>query len=574
MRRAGAVPIVCAAVLLGCVAAGPLDRLPGPRKPKLPHTVSARTPADLVILNASIYTAARPARAQAMAVRGGRIVAVGSNRDVTPYLGSQTEIWDIPGRAVLPGLIDSHGHMKSLGDQLATVDLVGTKSYPQVIERVTQRARRIPAGDWVLGRGWDQNDWPVEAMPTHQPLSAAVPDHPVSLERIDGHALLVNRMALDRAGITARTPDPPGGLIERDARGEPTGVLLDNAASLIENRIADPGPEERERRLLEAMRACARAGLTMVHDAGIGRATLAAYRDLLSKNEFPIRIYAMASAGDSLAEDLFRRGCEVGDRLTVRAIKVVDDGALGSRGALLSAPYSDRPGHVGLERWSVDSLARLCVRARESGLQMRVHAIGDLANTHTLDAFEKALAGEPHPELRWAIEHCQVVRPADVERFARDGIVASMQPTHATSDGPWAEERLGPTRIRWAYAWRRFLRAGVPIASGSDFPVESERPLLGLYAAITRRDLDGKLPRAGWRPEERMSKDEALRSFTYWGAWLAFQEGDLGSLEVNKLADFVVVDPDPLEGGPEMLTKSLVMKTVVGGKVVWDAKKP
>ena len=567
-------PVAVAGWSAAVVIGAPAERLPGPRRPQLPSSVSSRTPADLVILNARIYTAAVPFRAQAMAVSHGRIVAVGSNQSVASYLGPRTEIWDIPGRAVLPGLIDSHGHMEGLGEKLAIVDLTGTKSYAEVIARVVARARQMPRGDWVLGSGWDQNDWPVEAMPTHDSLSAAVPDHPVSLERVDGHALLVNRMALAAARIGRRTEGPAGGLIERDARGEPTGVLVDNAAALVESVIPKPSPAERERRLLEAMRACSRAGLTMVHDAGIGRATLAAYRALLARDEFPIRIYAMASATDSLTEDLLRLGRELGDRFTLRAIKVFYDGALGSRGAFLSEPYSDRPVHFGIERTQVDDLARLAARAREAGFQMRVHAIGDLANTRVLDAYERAFDDGPHPELRWAIEHCQVVRPGDIRRFARDGIVASMQPTHATSDGPWAQERLGPVRIRWSYAWRKFLSAGVRFASGSDFPVESEKPLLGLYAAITRRDLDRKLPRAGWRPEERLSREEALKSFTIWGAYLAFQEQDLGSLETGKLADFVVVDPDPFEGRPEALLGCVVMKTVVGGQVVWNAEKP
>ena len=545
-----------------------------PRKPRLPGTISSRTPADLVVLNTRIYTAATPARAEAMAVLHGRIVAIGSQSTVLPYIGAHTVVWDLPGRAILPGLIDSHGHMASLGEKLAIVDLVGTRSYEEVVARVAERARQVPKGDWVLGRGWDQNDWAVEAMPVHDPLSAATPDHPVSLERVDGHALLVNRLALARAGIDRNTVAPAGGMIERKPDGQPTGVLVDNATDLIEARIPAPSPAELERRLSAAMTACARAGLTMVHDAGIGRATWRAYHQLLDRGQFPIRVYAMASAGDSLARDLLVHGRQLGDHLTLRTIKVVYDGALGSRGAFLTEPYSDRPDHSGVERWSVDSLARLAIEARAAGVQVRTHAIGDAANTRTLNAYERAFDDGPHPELRWAIEHCQVVRPEDIRRFARDGIVASMQPTHATSDGPWAEQRLGRTRIRWSYAWRQFLRAGVRFASGSDFPVESERPMLGLYAAVTRRDLDGKLPKGGWRPEERLTKDEALKSFTLWGAWLAFQEHDLGSLEMNKMADFVIMDPDPLVGRPEAMLGSVVMKTVVGGKVVYDAEKP
>ena len=570
--RLAGVALVALALLWSGDAGAQVPRTP--RRPTLPGTISARTPADLVVINSRIYTAAIPARAEAMAVYKGKIVAVGTNHAVLPYIGSKTVVWDLPGRAVLPGLIDSHGHMTGLGERLAIVDLVGTTSYAEVIEKVKARAAQVPKGDWVLGRGWDQNDWRNQAMPTHDSLSAATPDHPVSLERIDGHALLINRLALRRAGIGRNTVSPAGGIVERFPNGDPTGVLVDNAASLVEGKIPAASSVELERRLRDAMRACARAGLTMVHDAGIGRRTHRAYTALDKRKEMPIRIYAMASIGDSLATDVLARGRQVGDFYTLRAIKGVYDGALGSRGALLSEPYSDRPGHSGVERIAEKELARWCAQARDKGIQMRVHAIGDAANTRVLNAYESAFSDGPHPELRWAVEHAQVVRPSDVRRFARLGIVASMQPTHATSDGPWAEQRLGRTRVRWSYTWRQFLRAGVRFASGSDFPVESERPLLGLYAAVTRRDLDGKLPRSGWRPEERLSKDEALKSFTLWGAWLAFRERELGSLEVNKLADFVVMDPDPLAGRPELIPGSIVMKTVVGGQVVYDAEKP
>ena len=535
--------------------------------------VTSSTPADLVIRHAAIHTAATRPRAEAMAVRAGRIVAVGSERAVEKLIGPRTQVWDLAGQAVLPGLVDSHGHLASLGERLAIVDLNGTTSYDEVITRVAERAGRTPKGEWILGRGWDQNDWPVHAMPQHEALSRAVPDHPVSLERVDGHALLVNRRALELARVTRDTPNPAGGLIEHDGAGEPTGVLVDNAGDLVESILPPPNAEERERRLLEAMRACARAGLTMVHDAGIGRETYAAYRALLRRGEFPIRVYAMVSAGGGLLEDALERGPETRDRFTLRAVKAVFDGALGSRGALLSASYSDRPSHVGLERWSADSLARLASHARSRGFQMRVHAIGDLANTRTLDAYQQAFDGRPHPELRWAVEHAQIVRPEDIRRFARLGVIASMQATHATSDGPWAEDRLGPERIRWSYAWRQFLDRGVRFTNGSDFPVESENPLLGLYAAITRRDLDGRLPHEGWRVEERLTPAEALKSFSLWGAYAAFRERDLGSLEVGKLADFVVLDRDPFAGPAETLLEAKVLRTVVAGETVYEAER-
>jgi hypothetical protein len=391
---------------------------------------------------------------------------------------------------------------------------------------------------------------------------------------VDGHALLLNRRALELAHITRDTPDPQGGEIVRDEQGEPTGVLVDKAEDLVTVVIPPLTPAEREARLLSAMRECARYGLTLVGDAGIGPETYAAYRALLARGEFPIRINAMADADGSLVDTLLARGPETGDRLMLRAIKAIADGALGSRGALLSADYSDQPGHRGLETFPFDSLERLAARALGKHLQLRVHCIGDLANTKTLDAFERVFAGRPHPELRWAVEHAQVVKPEDIRRFARLGIVTSMQATHATSDGSWAGERLGPERVKWSYAWRQFLDAKVRFANGSDFPVESANPMLGLYASVTRCDLEGRLPAGGWRPEERLTPDEALLSFSLWGAWLAFREHDLGSLEIGKQADFIVVDRDVIAGPSSGIPHARVLRTVVAGETVYEAAEP
>jgi predicted amidohydrolase YtcJ len=348
-------------------------------------------------------------------------------------------------------------------------------------------------------------------------------------------------------------------------------VLVDKAEDLVTAVIPPLAPAQREQRLLAAMRECARFGLTLVGDAGIGPETYAAYRALLARGEFPIRIYAMADAESPLVDTLLADGPRTGDRLTLRAVKVIADGALGSRGALLSADYSDQPGWRGLETFPHDSLRRLAARARAGHLQVRVHCIGDLANTRTLDAFEQAFEGRPHAELRWAIEHAQVVKPEDIRRFARLGIVASMEATHATSDGSWAEERLGPERVKWSYAWRQFLDAHVRFVNGSDFPVESPNPMLGLYASVTRRDLEGRLPADGWRPEERLTPEEALRSFSLWGAWLAFREHDLGSLEIGKQADFVVVDRDVIGGPAREIPPARVLRTVVAGQTVYEA---
>jgi hypothetical protein len=557
-----AAAITLMLVVLTHVHAGALA---GPRVP----------PADLVIRGAVIHTAvARVSRATAMAIRDGRIVQIGNEPSVSPLIGADTRVLDLNGLTVLPGLVDSHGHMLGLGGLLAEADVTGTSSYAAVVESVRVRAARTPAGEWVQGRGWDQNDWAEKSFPQHAVLSAAVPEHPVAITRVDGHALLVNRRALELAHITRDTPDPPGGEILHDASGEPTGVLVDNAEDLVTALIPPLSPAQREERLLAAMRECARYGLTMVGDAGIGRETWDAYQALLARGTFPIRINAMASVPGDLADEVLARGPQNGDRLMLRALKLVADGALGSRGALLSADYSDQAGHRGLETFPFDSLERVAVRARAKGLQVRVHCIGDLANTKTLDAFEHAFGGQPRPALRWAIEHAQVVRPEDIRRFARLGVVASMQATHATSDGPWAERRLGPERVNWSYAWRQFLDAGARFADGSDFPVESVNPMLGLYAAITRRDLAGELPAGGWRPQERLTAGEALRSFTIAGAWLAFRDRDLGSLEIGKQADFIVVDHDPVLGAPADLPQTRVLRTVVAGETVYEAPAP
>jgi predicted amidohydrolase YtcJ len=560
------------ALSLVVLAHGYGSGLAGPRVP----------PADLVVRGAVIHTAAArmpdpsPGRVPptAMAIRHGRIVQIGNEPSVAPLIGAGTKVLDLNGLTVLPGLVDSHGHVLGLGGLLAEVDVTGTASYAAVVESVRVRAARTAAGEWIQGRGWDQNDWAEKSFPQHAALSVAVPDHPVAITRVDGHALLVNRRALELAHITRDTPDPPGGEILHDASGEPTGVLVDNAEDLVTALIPPLSPAQREARLLAAMRECARYGLTMVGDAGIGRETWDAYQALLARGTFPIRINAMASVPGDLADELLERGPQSGDRLMLRALKLVADGALGSRGALLSADYSDQAGHRGLETFPFDSLERVAVRARAKGLQVRVHCIGDLANTKTLDAFERVFGGQPRPALRWAIEHAQVVRPEDVRRFGRLGVVASMQATHATSDGPWAERRLGPERVKWSYAWRQFLDAGARFADGSDFPVESVNPMLGLYAAITRRDLKGELPAGGWRPEERLTPGEALQSFSIWGAWLAFRERDLGSLEIGKQADFIVVDHDPILGAPADIPKARVLRTVVAGETVYEAPAP
>ncbi|HET6201783.1 MAG TPA: amidohydrolase [Planctomycetota bacterium] len=521
-------------------------------------------PADLVLRAGKIHTvhAARPA-AKALAVRGGRIVAVGEEADVAPLLGPQTAILEFPGATVVPGLIDAHAHFASLGQSLETVDLVGTKSFEEVVARVAARARETPKGRWVIGRGWDQNDWEKKEFPDHRALSAAVPENPVWLSRIDGHAGLANAAAMALAGLDPSAADPPGGKVHRFPDGSPTGVFVDDARGLVARKVPGPSKEDLRRWILRAQEECLKAGLTGVHDAGVGEETIATYRELADSGELRLRVYAMFS-GDAVPPDRWSALHEVGRRgvLTARAIKIVADGALGSRGAALLEDYADDPGNRGLLTTPPERVEALCGEALARDIQVCVHAIGDRGNRLVLDAFEKVWEGKPRPDLRWRIEHAQVVSLEDLPRFARLGVIPSMQPTHATSDGPWAPARVGPERMKGAYAWRRFLDAGCRIAAGSDFPVESPDPRKGLFAAITREPESGGAP---FDASQRMTPEEALRSFTLDAAAAAFEEKEKGSLEPGKLADFVVLDRDPLAVAPREILAARVLATFVGG---------
>jgi predicted amidohydrolase YtcJ len=521
--------------------------------------------ADLVITGARIYTldAARPT-ASALAARNGRIVYVGD--DASAPIGAGTRHIDAHGAAIVPGFIDSHAHMQSLGDELETFDLRSVKSVDEVAAVVRNDAARRKPGEWIRGRGWDQTNWGGR-FPSAEDLTAAAPANPVYLSRVDGHAAWVNRQALALAGITAQTPDPPGGRLVRTAAGEPTGVLIDAATALVARRIPPPTSAQIRSRIAGAARQCARVGLTTVHDAGIASEELEAYRDLIAHRELPVRVYAMIWGAGDLWRRYLQRGPEIGERLTVRSIKLMADGALGSRGAALMEPYSDDPGNTGLMMLTGGEIEQVAREAKAHGFQVATHAIGDRANRTVLEAYGAALGGTNG--LRFRIEHAQVVAPADFELFRRFSIVASIQSTHATSDMRWAEARLGPIRVKGAYAWRRFLDLGVPLANGSDFPVESPNPLLGFYAAITRQDRNGE-PVAGWFPDQRLTRQEALRSWTLGGAYAGFEEDNKGSLAVGKLADFVVLSADIMTVPPREILNTRVTMTVVGGEVVYS----
>lgn len=521
--------------------------------------------ADLAIVHARIHTVnPKQPEASAIAIAKGVIVAVGE--DVSRYIGPRTNVIDAHGATVLPGLIDSHGHMEALGESLENLDLRGMTSERAIADKVRAEAAKRKPGEWIRGDAWDQNLWDSKQFPTAASISAAAPNNPVALARVDGHALWVNRKAMEIADLNRATADPAGGRIMRDANGNPTGVLLDRARALVDAKIPPPTDEQVERRLLRAAQECARFGLTTVHDAGVPQQTIDAYRSLIEKNELPIHVYAMIQNQPELIDAWLARGPETGDWLTVRAIKLIADGALGSRGAALIEPYTDDPTNRGLlilDRAFIRSVAE---RAIKRGFQVNTHAIGDRTNHETLLAYADALKG-PNGK-RFRIEHAQVVAPNDFAMFGRYDIIASMQPTHATSDMPWAEARLGSERIRGAYAWQTFLQLGIHVPGGSDFPVESPNPIWGLYAAITRQDKQGNPP-GGWFPDQRMSREEALESWTIEGAYAAFEEKKKGSLEAGKMADLIMVSGDPMTVPASEIWKLRVTMTIAGGRIVY-----
>ena len=506
-------------------------------------------------------------------MEGGRIVALVPPGDAGAWRRSAAEVVDVAGAHLYPGFTESHGHLVGYGASIEQVDLRDAATFAEVVERVRQAAAQVLPGTWVAGRGWDQNRWPEKAFPNNAALSAAVPDHPVVLRRVDGHALLTNARGLAAAGITAATKDPPGGRILRDAAGSPTGVLVDAAEDLLDRAVPAPTAADVERRVLLACNDLAAAGITEFHDAGTSRNELAVLRKLEGERRLPVRVYAMLDGSDDqLLDGEFAAGARVtrDGMLAVRAVKLFADGALGSRGAWLSQPYGDEPTTRGLEVTPEVRLADVIRRAAKAGFQPCVHAIGDAAVTRVLDLYERELG--PHGDtLRPRIEHAQVVRPADVPRFVELGVIASVQPTHCTSDMPWAPARLGPERITWAYRWRSLLAAGARLCLGSDVPVESPDPRLGLWAAVTRRTPQGT-PAEGWNVAEALTPAEAVAGYTSWASYAAFEENWRGALVVGNAADLTVFDRDLERGEAAEILQAQVLRTVVAGRDVFVAR--
>lgn len=523
----------------------------------------------MLLTNARVYTLDRENRtADTVVIRDGRIAFAGRRQEVNPAVGE--EIIDLEGKVLLPGFVDSHAHLIGLARGGMSLNVSGATSVEEIAAKVAEAARERPRGGWITGRGWDQSRWPGGDFPTHLPITNAAPQHPVSLTRVDGHASLLNAAAMQAAGISRDTQDPPGGRLLRDADGEPTGVLIDLAQDMVRTVIPEPSDAETDAAIEKAIAACLRVGLVGVQEMGIGLETVEAYKRLIERGRFPFRNYAAVMGRSRTAWPYFReRGPEIdpSGRLTLRAVKFIADGALGSRGAAMHEPYADEPGNTGLMLMEPAEIEHLTREAAAAGFQPCIHAIGDRANTAVLDAFEAVLAEHPGEDRRFRVEHAQLLRTADIPRFRRLGVLPSMQQTHCTSDLRWAEGRLGTERLEGAYAWRSLLDTGVVIPGGSDFPVEEPDPLHGVHAGVTRRPREGDDP--NWQPEQRMTRLEAIRSFTTWAAYGAFEEEIAGSIEAGKRADLVLLDDDPFTCEEERIASIPVVMTIVAGEVVY-----
>jgi hypothetical protein len=534
-----------------------------------------RQPVDLVLTNGVIHTVdEKNPTAQAIAIAGDRIVFVGSNAAAQNWVSGQTRVVDLGGKTVVPGLIDSHYHFQGVGKRAFDLNLDGCKSLDEFLSRIQNWTTGKQPGDWITGRGWMEEDWPDKKFPTRTELDRIVPELPVYLNRADGHMALVNSKALEIAGITEATPNPAGGEILKDPRGKLNGLLVDKAMSLVNRHIPSNSAEMQEKFALQANAVALAYGLTTIHDAGSGWETINLWKRLYNEGKMQIRIYEFVRGPGNDVETLLQKGAEIGlfeNHLTIRGIKISIDGALGSRGAALLENYSDENTH-GLFLWQDDQVYPTIKAATEKGLQVAIHAIGDAANRKVLDLYERAFSEVPIEKRkiadpRFRIEHAQIVDPTDIPRFKKLGVIPSMEASHAIGDLHFAIRRLGLNRLSGAYAWRTFIDQGNYIAGGSDAPVEEGNPMLEFYASVARRDTTG-FSTAGWHPELRMTRAEALQSLTIWGAMAALEEDLKGSLAPGKLADLVVLDRDLMTAPEKELFQIKVLLTMVGGKIV------
>jgi predicted amidohydrolase YtcJ len=555
-------------------------------------------PADLLLVDARVYTLAwgdpapdgtpaadapyAPDRgwrpdAQAVAVRDGRIVFVGDGDEGRRYAGPDTEVLDVAGATVLPGLVDSHTHVAELGALLSRVNLVGVETEEEAVALAVQRANQVPAGTWIVGAGWDEGAW-ADRYPDMELLSEQVPDHPVYLRGLHGFAGWANRMALEAAGIDGSTEAPVGGEIRKDARGRPTGLVLNRAIELLDDAIPAPTPEQLQDQIVAGLEEMARSGFVTVHEAGVSAEAMEAFTALESQGRLPIRVYAMLSGRDTALLGGWEQtgpDRDADSMLRTRSVKAYYDGALGSRGARLLEDYSDRPGHRGVSGEGYGFDQRWASRMMAAGFQIGIHAIGDAGNRETLDFIESVYRDAPTARAnRNRIEHAQVLHSDDFARLAGLDLIASMEPPHAVEDMAWAEDRLGPQRIAGAYAWRTMREVGVPLIFNSDLPGSDWSVFYGLHAAVTRRN-KALEPSGGWVPEQSMTPEEALRAYSTWAAFSAFVEAQTGVIEPGRWADLTVITVDPFGLGaenPAGLLDGEVVATVVDGRVVY--RKP
>lgn len=543
-------------------------------------------PADLVIRGGKIYTVSSENNiVEAVAVKGNRIVFVGDETVAKAYIGDNTRVIELAGKTVTPGFIEGHGHLMGVGYNELDLDLMDAKSFDELIARVREAASKAKPGQWIIGRGWHQDKWEtkpsrmIKGFPLHDQLSAVTPDNPVFLQHASGHAGFANAKAMEIAGINLlskeriKAGEGDGGEILRDEHGNPTGLFNERAQALIADHIPQNSPDRDRQALDLALKACLRNGITSFHDAGASREEIALYHKFKEENNLTVRLYVMITGGDrELVYERLRKGPEIDTTgwLTVRSVKLHCDGALGSRGAWLLEPYTDRPDFNGMATLSMDTVLKTAREALKAGFQVCSHAIGDRANREVLDRYELALKENPVKDHRFRIEHAQHIDPADLPRFANLGVIPAMQAIHMSSDRPWAIDRLGEKRIvEGAYMWQSLLKSGAKIINGTDAPVEPLNPIPSFYASLTRKTLKG-VPEGGYEPKEKMSREQALRSYTLDAAYGAFEEGLKGSIEVGKLADFTIFSNDLMTVPEEEILGTQAVMVIVDGKIVYE----
>lgn len=537
-------------------------------------------PADIVFKNGNVYTAADTSpQAQAIAVKADRIVFVGSNADAQKYVGQNTRVVDLKGKTVLPGFTDSHQHLSGVGLREMTLNLEGTASLADFLAKVKARVAQAKPGEWVTGRGWIETHWKPPVFPTRWDLDKVAPNNPVILGRADGHGAVVNSAALQAAGIDKNTPNPFGGEISKDKKtGEPNGMLLDNAQGLVRRRVPPTTPEDAERAVVLGVKRNIELGWTQIQDAGGSYADVDIFKKLYEAGTIKLRIYKAVHGPGPSATRLINEGATIGaygNRFTFRTIKVVSDGALGSRGAALMEPYSDASDTSGFLTVKAEELRPMLQEALRKGIQVETHAIGDLANRFVLDEYEAAFKAVPVSERkvaepRWRIEHAQIVNPDDIPRFAKLGVIPSMQPSHAIGDLFFAPSRVGIKRLEGSYAWESFIKSGIVVPGGSDAPVERGEPMIEFYAAVARKDQKG-FSGEGWHPEQAVTREEALKMFTIWPAYAAFEDTLRGTIEVGKLADLTILSADIMKIPAPQILKTRNVMTVINGEIVFTA---